>query len=170
MTIYRFACTSVKTHIPDHFYQRVLRVQRRCFERVDARGHQSLRSKEFFAPGKNFQEVCFLHALNTFWSTKHEYISITSSNLLHVKYCVRSLIASKERFHFGILVAHRAYDSMFFGPRRNRTFRTADAPSRSFGVKLPRINGYAVTPSCGGTPLCCNLLAVSGAKTLWPLN
>src|SRR5580704_12432152 len=96
LTIYRLAFTSVKTHIPDHFYQRVLRVQRRCFERVDVRGHQSSRPKEFFATRKNFQEVLFLHALNTFWSTKHEDVSITSGNLLHVEHRVCRLIDSKE--------------------------------------------------------------------------
>jgi len=115
LTIYRLAFTSVKTHIPDHFYQRVLRVQRRCCERVDVRGHQSSRPKEFFTPGKNFQKLFFLHALNTRWSAKHEDLSITSRNLLHVKYRVCRLIDSKERFHLGILVAHLAYDSRFFG-------------------------------------------------------
>jgi hypothetical protein len=38
-----------------------------------------------FTPGKNFQQVFFLHALNTFGSTKHEDLSITSRKLLHVK-------------------------------------------------------------------------------------
>ena len=65
-------------------------------------------------PRKKFQEVFLLHALNTLWSAKQEDISITSGNLLYVKYGVCSLIARKERFHFGILVAHLAYGSTFF--------------------------------------------------------
>src|SRR5215469_11000980 len=81
----------------------VLRVQRRCFEGVDVRGHQSSRPKEFFATGKDFQEVFFLHASNTFCSTKHADVGVTSGNLLHVKYRVRRLIISEERFHSGIL-------------------------------------------------------------------
>ena len=64
---------------------------------------------------EELSEVFFLHALNSICSTKHEDVSITSGNLLHVKYRVRCLIASKERFHFGILVDHLAYDSTLFG-------------------------------------------------------
>ena len=123
LTIYRLACTSIKTHIPHHCYQRVLGVQRRCCERIDFRGHQSSRPKEFFTPGKNFQKVFFLHALNTLWSTKHEDLGITSRNLLHVKYRVCRLVTCEERFHLGILVAHPLHDSTFFGAREEPSIR-----------------------------------------------
>src|SRR5215469_3178898 len=115
LTIYRLACGSLKTHTPDHFYQHVLRVQRRYCERVDVRGHQSPRTKEFFAPGKNFQEVFFLHALNTRRSAKQEDVSITTRNLLHVKHPVCRLVVGEERVHLDILVAHPLHDSRFFG-------------------------------------------------------
>src|SRR5581483_6583188 len=51
LTIDRLACASIETHIPDHFNERVFRVQRRCRERFDVRGYQSSRSKKFFTTG-----------------------------------------------------------------------------------------------------------------------
>src|SRR6266566_3026646 len=138
--MYRLACASIKTHIPDHFYQRVLRVQRRCCERVDVRGHQSSRAKEFFAPGKNFQKVFFLHALNTRWSTKHEDLSITSRNLLHVKYRVCRLVAGEERFYLGILVAHPSHDSTFVGAQEGPSTLVTSIGEPSIGCAVPNFS------------------------------
>jgi hypothetical protein len=147
LAIYRLACASIETHIPDHFYQRVLRVQRRCCERVDVRGHQSSRPKEFFTPGKNFQKVFFLHALNTRWPTKHEDLSITSRNLLHVKYRVCRLVAGEERFYLGILVAHPSHDSTFFGAQEGPSI-PGDGPTGSW-ARGDQVAEKRPMPACG---------------------
>src|SRR5262249_41640956 len=90
-------------------------IQRRCFKRVDLRRHQSSRPKEFLAPRKYLQEVFFPHGLNTLWSAKHEHVSITSDDSLHVKYCVCLLITRKEGSHLDIPIGHLAYHSTFSG-------------------------------------------------------
>ena len=80
-------------------------------------------STEFCGAGRTYfrsgttvtANVFFLHALNTLWSTKHEDLSITSRNLLHVKYRVCRFVAGEERFHLGILVTHPLHDSTFLG-------------------------------------------------------
>jgi hypothetical protein len=45
LTAYRLACISLKTHIPDHFYQGVLRVQGRYFERGFGNEHYVWRER-----------------------------------------------------------------------------------------------------------------------------
>src|SRR5579871_6875022 len=107
----RLGAASLKTHPPNYFCKRVFRIQRGCFQRVDGGGRQASRPEKFFAPGKNFQEVFLLHALDACRSTEHKGVGITSRDLLYVKFCVGCLVAREEKFYFGVFIAHRSHDS-----------------------------------------------------------
>src|SRR5581483_9627344 len=106
---------ALETHLPDYFGQRVLRVQRRRCERLDARRRQASRPEEFLPPGKNLQKVFLLHALNAGRSAEQEGLGITSCNPFHVERRVCRLIAGEESSDVRVLVAHPWQDSTFSG-------------------------------------------------------